>query len=319
MQRVLSGELWKEVRALARKTRQRKAAIAYVTEDLVGFRKADVLVTDASPRTISCGETDATLLRKLSKKGVEIHDCPDLHAKVLLLGDVAVIGSGNMSKSSADRMVEAGVVTNHRSTVSAVASLIEQLIESSSQITAKRIATLCKIKVVRRGGRPAGDGGKRRTKISRLGNRTWLVGVRELIRPPAPTEQRMIDKAKSELRRRFNDEEEDFDWIKWGTRDRFAKTCRQGDSVIQILKLRHAKRPTVFRAAPVLLKQRTKRWTRFYLGEPVGRHRELPWGAFQRLVKELGYPRRVSAGISRLLEPDMADAIERKWRSASKR
>ena len=47
MQNVLSSDLWKTIRAQAKKSRQRKAAIAFVTRDLVGFRKDDTLVVGA--------------------------------------------------------------------------------------------------------------------------------------------------------------------------------------------------------------------------------------------------------------------------------
>jgi phosphatidylserine/phosphatidylglycerophosphate/cardiolipin synthase-like enzyme len=82
-----------------------------------------VLVVDASKRAIACGETDAGLLRLLWKKEVHLYHCAGLHAKVLLLDDMAVISSGNMSSSSADGLVEVGLVTDHSNTVSAVASL----------------------------------------------------------------------------------------------------------------------------------------------------------------------------------------------------
>ena len=65
-----------------------QGAIAYVTRDLVGFQKGNTLVVDASDRAIQNGETDAPLLRKLHKKGVQLYDCADLHAKILLLDDI---------------------------------------------------------------------------------------------------------------------------------------------------------------------------------------------------------------------------------------
>jgi len=43
-----------------------KATIAYVTRDLVGFRKGDVLIVDASARAIASGETDARLEKALT-------------------------------------------------------------------------------------------------------------------------------------------------------------------------------------------------------------------------------------------------------------
>src|SRR4051812_21268253 len=98
MQKVLTNDLWKAARA--RRTKRKMAAIAYVTQDLLGFRKGDTLVADASAYAVRNAETSAKLLRTLHKKGVRLYDCACLHAKVLLLDDVAVISSGNMSKSS---------------------------------------------------------------------------------------------------------------------------------------------------------------------------------------------------------------------------
>lgn len=316
MQRVLSNELWKVIRSQARKARQRKAAIAYVTRDLIGFRKGDQLVVDASVHAISSGETSAPLLDTLRRRGVRLYHCADLHAKVLLLGDSAVVGSGNMSDSSASLLVEAGVLSDHSSVVSGVASLIEQLVHQSESLNAKRIAELCAIKVIRRGGPATGSRGKRRTRVSPLGNRTWLVGVHEMVRKPRATEQKMIEKAGRLLKLA----EDDLHWIRWGGRSRFIRECREGDSVIQIWSPPGSKQPAgVLQAAPVLLKQRTRHWTRFYHGAPTGKHAEMPWGVFKRMLKKLGYARHIGPNIAQLIEPEMADAIARIWKTVKRR
>jgi hypothetical protein len=44
IQRVISRKLCADIRTAARKARQRKAAIAYVTRDLIGLRRGDMLV-----------------------------------------------------------------------------------------------------------------------------------------------------------------------------------------------------------------------------------------------------------------------------------
>jgi hypothetical protein len=317
MQRVLSKDLWKQVRASARNARQRKAAIAYVTRDLIGLRKGDILILDASERAIKFGETNASLLRQLLRKGVQLYHCADLHAKVIQLDNAAVVGSGNMSSLSEGTLVEAGILTNHTSTVAGVASFIEQLVRQSKQLDRHQISLLCKIKVVPHGHRNAGHPNRRKTKIARLGNRTWLIGVRELRRDPPPTEQRLIDRAINSLQARLNQKDLDPSWLKWGVRGRFPLQCREGDSVIQIWRSRGAKRPSVvMRASPVLLKQKTNQWTRFYLEDPTDRYAELRWGSFKRLLKELGYTGRVSAGMVREIDSDLADAIDRKWKAA---
>ena len=319
MHKVISKGIWKDIRVRARKARHRKVAIAYVTQDLVGFRKGDVLISDASQRAIANGETDASLLRRLLKKGVHLYDCADLHAKVLLLDDVAVIGSANMSQTSAKHKVEAGFVTDQSSIVSAVASFIEQLIQQSRELRTQDVAALCKIRVVRRGGRFDGSSKRKLTKVTTLGNRTWLIGVRELVNDPVSKEQTLIDRAMESLRKQTAHTDADISWIRWGTRGRFARECRAGDTVIQIWRSAHAKRPSaVYKAVPVLLKQKTDRWTRFYLADPKGRYAEIGWGNFKRLIKEIGYSRRVSAGVVQFVEPDIADAIDRKWSSAAR-
>ena len=71
-----------------------------------------------------------------------------------------------MSTSSADGLVEAGVITDHGPTVAGVASLIEQLATQSNKLDAKRLSDLRKIKVIRRNGLHAGE--RSRTRKHRI-------------------------------------------------------------------------------------------------------------------------------------------------------
>jgi hypothetical protein len=66
------------------------------------------------------------------------------------------------------------------------------------------------------------------------------------------------------------------------------------------------------------LKQSTEKWTRFYFKEATDQRAQMPWGKFKKLLKELGYPKRIGATSTVLLDPDLADAIDRKWRAAAK-
>jgi hypothetical protein len=319
MQRVLSRDLWTKIRKRARASKSRKGAIAYTTRDLIGFRKGDTLVVDASVLAIKNGETDAPLLRKLHRKGVQLYDCADLHAKILLLDDIAIISSGNISSSSERRMVEAALISDHGSVVAGVASLIEQLVKQSSPLDKEMIAQLCKIKVIRRGGWTGAGPKRRKTRIAELGNRTWIVGVHELKHEPKPKEQKLIDRATRFLQERLDAAEDDFTWIRWGVRGRFARECREGDLLIQIWRSSEAKRPSaVVKAVPVLLKQSTKQWTRFYISEPSGRVPEKTWGRFRRFLTDVGHSRQVQARSVQLVDPDTADTISRKWSSAAR-
>lgn len=317
MQRVLSSDLWLEVAKQGKRARRRQVAIAYVTQDFVGLREGDTLLTDASPFAIKCGETNAVLLRKLHRAGVAVYDCPNLHAKLLLLDSVAIVGSANMSSSSAKVLVEAAVLSDEASVVAGVASLIEQLRRRSRRLTPSRLDALYRIEVIRR-GRPPARGARRMPKMPRLGNRTWLVGIRALTRDPSPVEQRAIDTATEKLRGHFDDGEEP-DWIRWRGKGPFTRESRSGDSFIQIWRSANAKRPSsVYRATPVLLKQQRKTWTRFYLRDPEGTGAFMSWGRFQRLLKDVGYARKVAPGSVHLLPPEIAKEINRKWASAAR-
>lgn len=318
MHKVLSHRHWKHVGAVAQKAKQRQVAIAYVTQDLIGFRKGDVLVTDASEAAISAGETDAKLLLKLARRGVALFSCPALHAKVLLLDEVAVIGSGNMSDSSRSALVEAAVMTDSPSIVSGVASLIEQLKRQSTQLDDKSLRALEKIKVVRRGfGRGAQAGKGKRPKVSDLGTQTWLVGVAAYDRDPTESEQQLIDTSRKELAKKFECDDESFSWIRWTGSGPFPSKSRHGDLVIQVWrKGRKSKRPSsVLRPRALLRKRSVDGCTFVFLREDQGGSAEMKWGVFKQFMKSLGYRRRCGPGSETILDPALADAIARNWKT----
>ena len=109
----------------------RKAAVAYVTKDLVGLRAGDVLITDASTRAIRSGQTDAPLLKKMHENGVTIYSHEGLHSKVILLGRYAVVGSANMSGSE---MTEVSVITDNPNITSGNRILYRSTIHTTKQV-----------------------------------------------------------------------------------------------------------------------------------------------------------------------------------------
>lgn len=319
MEKVLSSELWTTLGSQARHARRKRAAIAYVTKDLIGFKRGDTLVVNASEYAVRGGETNAKLLRGLLRKGVHLYSSDCLHAKVLLLDDVAAIGSSNMSGSSASRLIEVGLMTDHISTVSAVASFIEQIRGQSQLLDSERIDDLYKIKVIRRGWPLLMTRGRRKPTITRLGGRTWVVGVRQLVQDPKPDEQKLIDRAAEKLRKKTGDPELEPDWIRWVGRGRFRRECREGDTLIQIWRSNHAQRPSrVHAPAAVLLTQATQKWTRFYMAEPARGKKEMLWGAFQRFLRQSGEGRKVKVESELLLDSDVAATVLRSWPSSAK-
>ena len=159
-QKVLSSDIWSEIGKRAKSAGRRKAAIAHVTKDHIGFQAGDVLIVDASKKAIASGQTDAPLLRELDRKGVAIYSQEGLHAKVLLLGSYCVVGSANMSGFSGD-LIEAAVVSNSAVFASGVDSFITQLARPRARLKSSQIEALCKVEVLRVGGANA-KGSKRK-------------------------------------------------------------------------------------------------------------------------------------------------------------
>src|SRR5688572_22041220 len=97
--RIVSSTLRRELQRLSRASSERKAAVAYVTSDqYVEFKEDDLLVVDASDMAIACGETDREVLTRAFSRGVRLYSLPDLHAKLFVFDDTAVIGSANLSE-----------------------------------------------------------------------------------------------------------------------------------------------------------------------------------------------------------------------------
>jgi hypothetical protein len=235
--RLLTDKVWRDVAKRARSAPSRKAAIAYVTTDDIGLRAGDVLVTDASPRAVRSKQTDAKLLRKLHGAGVIIHSREGLHSKVALFGKHAIVGSANMSASD---LIEASVMNDSPVIVSGVAAFIKKLSTAQTRLNAREIGKLCAIEVVRTGRFK----GRQRTSnpVRRLGNATWILGVKEMKEDPTERQQKRIDRRTRELNERLGTEEDDFAWIRWGKKSRFGRECRAGDTLIRIFNWRDLKR-----------------------------------------------------------------------------
>jgi hypothetical protein len=310
--KVLSAGYWREVGKRAKGVNQRRAAIAFVTEDLVGFHSADVLVVNASLRAIRSGGTAAKLLLNLHDDGVSIYNCENLHAKVLLLDDTAVIGSGNMSDMSsraAGGWQEAGLITNDAVCVAGVASFIEQLARPKALLKRKRLVALTKIKVKRQSSRSKGRLTKRGVRVQQLGNRTWITGLRAV--EISQEEERQAEKAKREL-------DGETEYMRYPTATNFAKAVRPGDSVIVIWKPQKNSRATVFRLTPVLLKHRVRRNALIHYREARGKYSEISWTKFQTLLKGVGYRRQVKPRSTQLVPIELADALAKGWNAVAR-
>ena len=93
---------------------------------LLPLKQGSVLVTRIDAASVKSGHVDPREIVKLLKKGVQVFLCANLHAKVYVFGKTAVIGSANISSTSAG-LVEAAIETTEPSIVSEAKDFIEEL------------------------------------------------------------------------------------------------------------------------------------------------------------------------------------------------
>jgi hypothetical protein len=111
------------------------AAVAYVTKGLLKLTRNDFLVCDASKGCVKSGNTDPRVLLQYLNKGARIWNHPGLHAKTIVRGRLAIVGSANSSGASADgQLTELIAILKDRSSVMAVRQRIGALARQSTSL-----------------------------------------------------------------------------------------------------------------------------------------------------------------------------------------
>jgi hypothetical protein len=317
MIKLASNTLWDEIESLSQPRQKKMAAVAYVTDDgAVQFGKGDLLVVDASDSAITSGQTSAALLKNALQNGVELYSSPHLHAKVMLFGSTAVVGSSNISKSSRRSLVEAGIITDQPSVVSKARQLIQQLKKQATPIDETFIKRIMELPVPppRRG--PAGGAGKKPV-IDIGAHHTWLASIEEMNSERYVHETSEIEKGTKEAEERVSESSSEVDWIRFsrGVSHRFGRTAAPGDSVIQLWHRKGSKSPIVFPPFTILIRKEEPTALRFYVERFVNaKKRTLTWKQFERLTAQVGVPGKITPSSIRLIPESYAEALQPLWK-----
>jgi hypothetical protein len=314
MNQLLSDDLWATLKKLAKRRSVKRAAVAYVsTDDYLKFGAGDILVTDASDGAIKGGQTDARVLERAFKRGAAIYSCPGLHSKIMLLDGTAVIGSANVSASSATSMIEAAWVTDQPSAVGMVSSLVRDLAAQAQPINKPFLQRIKQIKVKRTG--PPSRRGAKQGRIKTKGkHRTWIIGVHEMSRD-FPDEQEAIDRGMAIAEENVTNSTSELSWVRWNGNSRFRSEAKEGDCVIQIWRGEKSKQPeAVYRHAPIIRRQDEDRCTRFYVEQFSDEDETaITWGRFKKLVRRVGLPGSIGPGSARPVSDDHSQALSSLW------
>lgn len=127
---LITGSVWGRIKKLSKNSSPALAAVPYFgggASDLLKLGEGSLLVVKFDLEAIRAGQVDPREVVKAVKRGVEVHSCSNLHAKVYVFGNTAVVGSSNVSRHSENNLLEACVETTERKVVSNAKKFVRSL------------------------------------------------------------------------------------------------------------------------------------------------------------------------------------------------
>jgi hypothetical protein len=246
---VVIGAPWAHILRAVRGGKGRTvAAIAYVTKRLLDLERGDLLVCDASEISVKAGRTDPKVLLKYLRKGVSVWSHPGLHAKAIVRGRLAIVGSANSSNSSADgTLSELVAILRRRPAVAGVRERIEILARRSTMLDPVTLGRLAPLFNPGSEWRPIRRRGRRKRTQDKV--RAWCIGTRLVYEHSDLEEARRRGKpraqksAQSLLGKKWDGRYRIDDDVSW---DKVrAKNFLLGDQVFDVLNSKTLRPPGV--------------------------------------------------------------------------
>lgn len=127
---LFNQALWDEFEARLPAAKMVRAAVAYLGtggSKLLPLRSNDELLVDMSLASVRAGTTNPSEVKKFLRRGVKVYSRDSLHAKFIIIDDVLIAGSSNISKHAKHCLDEAAVLTNDRAAVRQASATFRQL------------------------------------------------------------------------------------------------------------------------------------------------------------------------------------------------
>jgi hypothetical protein len=305
-----NDDTWRELRSISRHRKcPLHVAVPFLGSGggkLLYLKRGDVLIVALTEGNARNGSVCPTEIKRLQARGVQVFLSSVLHAKVVLCGRKAVVGSANLSQTSLTHLDEAAILTTDASVVAHIHAWFQQ--RMLEPITPEWLAVCAKAYRPPKGG--IGPRGKRTTH--HVGNAVWLVGVSFVDYPEeeAEIEQRGAAQAKRELSDLASFKVEP---IRWSGRGSFSDHVRKGDTIVQVIQSADSRSHYVEELARLIGIRKTKsrhrtEVTYLYL-ESRKRPKRTPWNKFKRDCFAFGLKLKANIGSRRITSPAQAAKI----------
>jgi hypothetical protein len=312
MLRFLADDgLWKELRHISKQRKRRLlVAVPYIgsnTRNLLYLRSGDVLVVALTVANAKNGSVCPKEIARLQKKGVQVFLAPDLHAKVMLCGSKAVVGSANLSQTSFKYRDEAALMTTDAGIVKNVREWFES--RMSEPVTPEWLSICDKAwnPPKSNGNRPMG----KKIVRQRMGRAVWLVGLAPLDAVPKD-EVALQERGEAEAEQKIEDATKyEITWSRFVGCKRLVERLRKGDTWIPVWK--DGTTHYVEEHGRVLGWKRFKTKaglvvTYFYVESPR-RPKKVGWGKFKQECRSAGLKLGRNVGQREITNPLQAATI----------
>ena len=260
----LGNNIWSVIRSEAKGCSGKSfVAVAYFgtgAAKRLPLKKGSILVVDASEKAVKSGQTNPAELIKLRNKGVRIFSKPNLHAKVFVFGDVAFVGSTNVSENSEDVYSEASIRTNQPSVVSSARQFVRSL--AVNEIGPLKLASLLQKYVERKK-----SGSRSNLKSVRIETRFFISPMSYEDEPEE--DKTVIDDGRGKAKELISSNKTHKLVYFWYRPSK--NPYRSGDSILPVYLDKNRKVSRVEPPAEFLYSTKTKKWHYFYFEQLRGR------------------------------------------------
>jgi len=233
--RFLADDLWPTLRKISSKAKVKHMAVSYFGEGAVSqlsLSKNDTLVIAMSTGNVKAGIIHPGEVEKAFNKGVKIYKYENLHSKVYVFDEQAIICSANASQRSEKTLQEAGLFTNDPKTVKQAELFVKKL---CIELVDEQYIRLCKkIYIPPRVPSLGMVNGKKKNENSAFSN-LWIIST--FPKSLSVEDEMVLEKTKPEFIKKIkNDTHYSIENVEYKSNARILKDVQYGDRVIELYK-----------------------------------------------------------------------------------